>query len=749
VPEVIDSKYRILRTLGKGGCGTVFVAWHEALQKEVALKVLSDVNPESTELMRFKQEANALTACHHPSIVKIHAFGLTEDGRPYFVMDYIDGISLAAEIKKNGPLTPKRFALIFDQLLSALEHAHDAGLIHRDIKPSNIMLTNHGGIEQATLIDFGLTRALERDVKLTATNKLIGTPHYMSPEQCTGSAAVDQRSDIYSLGCTMLEAATGKLPFEGEAFQILFAHVNQAPDTVPIELVPLIEGCLAKEADKRFPNARAARSALQSLGLDRYEQFSTGKHTVNIAESGPRRKRIGWKLPAIGVLITITVVVAMFAFFHDQKTQIADEPPELVRPGSVRLANMRKVADLEFEAKHWKNAAVAALAVLNGANDNDIDELPKSDRLTLLGIYTDSARNAGYPFVEYRSYLREGIKLASELRLARYEREFLQRRGQEYGENSQRELAEADFQQAVSIADKAKADDPRPFEAYRLYAEWLRNWGQDQQAHDMIKKGFNNIRDREKRGIRVDADDEKTLIEFLEKEKWLKSDPVFTKRVIDWLEAQAQKPDTFVKVDRLIWIATIESRTGDKHAARATLERALTVARPFDKILTAHVLHCELDLIPMAPDEQLQTMQEAMALLKQTRSPQNEMAYITGLHHVASAYESKKEFLKAYETRVEAAHACHALALQHDKNKDFENAWTCYDNDMATKLYMIIDAFQLHDAEKIKACGQEMRAELDQLQEREEFRAKLLRMAGLRNFLEKAEHGQSPYQPHS
>lgn len=273
--EFIDGKYRVIRKLGEGGCGTVYVCRHPTLDKVVAVKVMLENSDSASDLKRFHQEAQALSTCAHSSIISILAFGIADGHRPYFVMEFIDGVSLSEEIAANGPINPSKFLTVFDQILGALEHAHGAGLIHRDIKPSNIMVAkDERGEHRAVLIDFGLTRALNRDNKLTATDALLGTPFYMSPEQCSGGN-VDQRSDIYSLGCTMFHAATGKPPFEGEPYEVLLAHVNQEPANYPKELAPLLQRCLAKNPENRFQNAAEARACLVGLGLEKQNAFST------------------------------------------------------------------------------------------------------------------------------------------------------------------------------------------------------------------------------------------------------------------------------------------------------------------------------------------------------------------------------------------------------------------------------------------------------------------------------------------
>ena len=304
--DLIDNKYRVLRTLGKGGCGIVYVCWSEALSKEVAVKVLYDRMHSNVSLTRFRNEAQSLTLCKHPCIVQCLNFGISQEGNPYFVMDYAPGVSLSEELKQNGPLSPSRFATIFQDVLSALECAHEAGLIHRDIKPSNILITKTSKNERAVLIDFGLTKQLEGQ-KLTATSSLLGTPQYMSPEQCQGKP-LDIRSDLYSLGCTMYEAATGRPLYNGDAMEILLAHVQSEPQGIPTALAPLLNRLLDKDRDRRFTNATEASAVLAGINLAKTVDF---KDTIKPQHKGLSNALKQKRLP-IMLLSAALISILMF-----------------------------------------------------------------------------------------------------------------------------------------------------------------------------------------------------------------------------------------------------------------------------------------------------------------------------------------------------------------------------------------------------------------------------------------------------
>jgi serine/threonine protein kinase len=200
--------YEIQSVIGRGGMGVVFQAHDTKLNRTVAVKVLaSEVAANATARKRFLREAQAAAAVSHPHVVEIHSVG---DGEvPHLVMECVDGRSLARRIGESGALEVCEILRIGSQIAAGLASAHKQGLIHRDIKPDNILLENH--IERVKITDFGLARAID-DLSVTCTGEIAGTPQYMSPEQAVGEA-VDQRSDLFSLGSVLYTMCTGRSPF--------------------------------------------------------------------------------------------------------------------------------------------------------------------------------------------------------------------------------------------------------------------------------------------------------------------------------------------------------------------------------------------------------------------------------------------------------------------------------------------------------------------------------------------------------
>jgi Protein kinase domain len=251
--QVIGGRYCIVSLLGSGGMGCVYRVEDKTDGHEYALKTLSSAQVSAVAWLRLQKEAKAAQLLNHPTIVKVHEFGLIEDRQPFFVMDLFDGETLAQIIKDSGAISVDRALDIFIEVCLGLGYAHEQGVIHRDIKSSNIMVMQPEQHQsqsptQTKIVDFGIAKVLTtqegESLNLTRTGEVFGTPFYMSPEQCLG-VALDSRSDIYSLGCVMFESLTGLPPFMGEtALSTMMKHQTEKPPT-------LKEGSLGKE----FPDA--------------------------------------------------------------------------------------------------------------------------------------------------------------------------------------------------------------------------------------------------------------------------------------------------------------------------------------------------------------------------------------------------------------------------------------------------------------------------------------------------------------
>ncbi|MBL9099381.1 MAG: serine/threonine protein kinase [Myxococcales bacterium] len=261
----VAGRFIIERLLGAGGMGAVYLARDEQLGEQVALKVIAGLavlDPQASE--RLRREASTARRISHPNVVRLHDVGEAH-GLVFLSMEYVSGESLAARIKRLGPLSPAQLLPIAQQLCEGLAAAHAAGIVHRDLKPANVLIDAQ---ERVKLIDFGIARS-DSAAGMTATNMIVGTPEYMAPEQVMGGA-IDTRTDVYALGAVLYHAITGQPPFRGDtpiAVGLAQCHEPLTPPRqlrpdVPQEWDSVITRALEKTPAARFPSTQALLSAL-------------------------------------------------------------------------------------------------------------------------------------------------------------------------------------------------------------------------------------------------------------------------------------------------------------------------------------------------------------------------------------------------------------------------------------------------------------------------------------------------------
>ena len=274
-------QYVLRQALGHGGMGTVYLAEHHFLRRPCAVKLIRpEFARDEAVRARFESEVQAAAALTHPNTVQIYDYGQSEDGTYYYAMEYLPGIALDALVDTEGALEPRRAVRILVQLCGALGEAHSRGLVHRDVKPGNVMLCERGGKpDVAKLLDFGLVAGLrsgEGDPRITNAGMVVGTPAFMSPEQCRGDPDITPLSDIYSLGALGYFLVTGKEPFvRGSAVQVMSAHLTDFPTSilehrpdVPRMLASVLEQCLSKDPYERYPSAGRLEEALERAMAD-------------------------------------------------------------------------------------------------------------------------------------------------------------------------------------------------------------------------------------------------------------------------------------------------------------------------------------------------------------------------------------------------------------------------------------------------------------------------------------------------
>ena len=268
--SAVGEEYDIVRLIGRGGMGAVYLARDRALERLVAIKVLPPGSAtDAGVLERFRREAKTVASLQHVGIVPLYAFG-ERRGLVWFVMGYVRGESLASRIERETILDVETTRGMLAQIVEALDHAHRQGIVHRDIKPDNILIDDSSG--RAMLTDFGIARAdtLQAGTSLTQVGSVMGTPHYMSPEQATAEPRIDGRSDLYSVGVVGYQMLSGTLPFDGRSFrELLMQHVSATPKplatvapSVPADLAEAVMRCLEKEPAKRYADGRSLRTAL-------------------------------------------------------------------------------------------------------------------------------------------------------------------------------------------------------------------------------------------------------------------------------------------------------------------------------------------------------------------------------------------------------------------------------------------------------------------------------------------------------
>ena len=267
-------QYRLLRLIGAGGMGEVYLAEHQMMKRPCAIKLIRpNKSTDPKALARFEREVKATAKLSHWNTVEVFDYGRTEDGTFYYVMEYLPGLNLSELVERHGPLPASRVVHLMQQACDALEEAHAKGLVHRDIKPGNIFAAQRGGVFDVTkLLDFGLAKTSREpaQVDLTQEGSITGSPLYMSPEQAMGDNEPDARGDLYSLGAVMYYLLTGQPPFPGDkAMKVIVAHVHQEVEPpsqlrseIPSDLEHVVLRCLAKDPFERYQSAAEMGAAL-------------------------------------------------------------------------------------------------------------------------------------------------------------------------------------------------------------------------------------------------------------------------------------------------------------------------------------------------------------------------------------------------------------------------------------------------------------------------------------------------------
>lgn len=341
VGEILDSKYGIVKRLGIGGMSVVYQARDLSLGRNVAIKMMPLQSGHTTQdLPRFQQEAQTISRLKHPNLVTVFEFNVNNIP-PYLVMEYIEGKSLAEVLSSEGPLGLERGINVLRQMCSALTHAHENGVVHRDLKPANVLLQKTAtNTEIVKIVDFGIAKLVHQDdadaQNFTRSGEILGSPLYMSPEQCQGKK-LDHRSDIYSMGCVLYAIFVGVPPFQGAtAFETIQMHMHEQPVSISsrrrdlpyaMELDSILFKAMAKEQSQRYQTIGELDEALSKIGLeDEMVGFGALKAMIDLNfNRAAAKKSRGMSVKLFWLVTIISVGIGCFGLWHALDRYFAED----------------------------------------------------------------------------------------------------------------------------------------------------------------------------------------------------------------------------------------------------------------------------------------------------------------------------------------------------------------------------------------------------------------------------------------
>ncbi len=402
IGSILNSTYQIQEVVGSGGMGRVYKARDVLMERTVAIKMLhAHLTSDQASIQRFQQEARAASAINHPNVITAYDFGISESGQPYLIMDFLQGKSLSNTIDDSNGLEYSRAIHIFAQTCDALHVAHTKGVIHRDLKPSNIMVVqNRDDPDFVKIVDFGIAKLLPHSGKqsqnLTQTGELFGSPLYMSPEQFLGKV-LDERTDIYAMGCVMYETLIGRPPFTGEhVLETMHKHIHEAPVKfsqarpdlkIAAKLEAIVMRALEKEPDARYQTMAELRDAILLTIEGAKDTRSLGARLQSIRSQlkRARKKNERWirRLQFAGLgLLGIAAISAsvMYIVSGDRDTQ---------------WVNLRREAQESYRRADLKKAKMSFLKAAKVAKELYGDEDPK---------YLDTLEKLAWIYEEQNEY---------------------------------------------------------------------------------------------------------------------------------------------------------------------------------------------------------------------------------------------------------------------------------------------------------------------------------------------------------
>jgi serine/threonine protein kinase len=365
--QTIDGKYRIVRLIGEGGMGAVYEGENVRIRRKVAIKLLhSGIAANAEMVQRFEREAQVAGTVGNDHILEILDLGALPNGDRYMVMEFLDGETLTERINVRKRLEASDAVNIVRQMLTGLEAAHGAGIVHRDLKPDNIfVLRSKAGVKDfVKIIDFGISKFTEHgaSTRMTRTGALMGTPHYMAPEQATGSAEIDRRTDIYAVGIILYEAVTGRVPFQAETFNQLLFEIALAKITPARQIVPELDAAIDSiimKASARDPAQRFQTCAEFAAALDNWER--TGS-PVSLPPGESIEAIVAATVPRTGqMLVSAGSMEATLSASGPGGAVPSGSVPGLASP-AVSSPSAAEAVPIQPTVNTWANASQAGLS---------------------------------------------------------------------------------------------------------------------------------------------------------------------------------------------------------------------------------------------------------------------------------------------------------------------------------------------------------------------------------------------------
>lgn len=408
IGQVIGDHYEVTEVLGQGGWSVVYKAHHQTIRnRHVAIKVLHQhLVRDPDKVLRFQREAEAAMSLTHPCVAAVYDYGVLPGGQPFIVMEYLEGIALSDILRDEGALSVERTLHIAEQVCTGLAVAHERNIIHRDVKPSNIFITRDGqGVESVKLLDFGLAKLLAPDEgqgNLTETGETMGTPDYMSPEQCMGMT-LDARTDVYTMGYVLYEMLTGRQAVVGKnTFESMNLHIYEMPPPfaqvnpevkIPDAIESVVFHALAKEPEERYQSALELRDALLEAGKkqDTRNPFSKWLASSRRKSLATRNKHSQRNAVAATVLIgcvAVAAAVGLTLHFRGESSSSADHAQDQLeswRALNTRGINAFNERDYVMARKSFEQAEPFADQLGDGSEQQRLTLKYLKDTYTRLG----------------------------------------------------------------------------------------------------------------------------------------------------------------------------------------------------------------------------------------------------------------------------------------------------------------------------------------------------------------------------